>query len=183
MTESASQTAWHSPLTARLSAGAERKPSVSQAFLRGFLGLLFSLETPAEGLGCDNRGSGVAPACSKRVAFPPWDVGSALQRRLSYGVEVISLSQQFITVNLVAYFFFFFFSFQCIHRDLAARNVLVTENNVMKIADFGLARDINNIDYYKKTTNVSGRLSYLREQVFLSVIHFKTVALNLMGFL
>ncbi|MBN3326699.1 FGFR2 factor, partial [Atractosteus spatula] len=46
--------------------------------------------------------------------------------------------------------------FQCIHRDLAARNVLVTENNVMKIADFGLARDVHNIDYYKKTTN--GRL-------------------------
>ncbi|XP_075468187.1 fibroblast growth factor receptor 2 isoform X12 [Ascaphus truei] len=45
---------------------------------------------------------------------------------------------------------------KCIHRDLAARNVLVTESNVMKIADFGLARDVNNIDYYKKTTN--GRL-------------------------
>ncbi|XP_020345504.1 fibroblast growth factor receptor 1-A isoform X5 [Oncorhynchus kisutch] len=44
----------------------------------------------------------------------------------------------------------------CIHRDLAARNVLVTEDNVMKIADFGLARDIHHIDYYKKTTN--GRL-------------------------
>lgn len=44
---------------------------------------------------------------------------------------------------------------QCIHRDLAARNVLVTESNVMKIADFGLARDVHNIDYYKKTTNVS----------------------------
>lgn len=43
---------------------------------------------------------------------------------------------------------------QCIHRDLAARNVLVTEDNVMKIADFGLARDIHHIDYYKKTTNV-----------------------------
>uniref|UniRef100_A0AAY4E1A9 Fibroblast growth factor receptor n=1 Tax=Denticeps clupeoides TaxID=299321 RepID=A0AAY4E1A9_9TELE len=40
--------------------------------------------------------------------------------------------------------------------DLAARNVLVTESNVMKIADFGLARDVHNIDYYKKTTN--GRL-------------------------
>ena len=46
-------------------------------------------------------------------------------------------------------------SLQCIHRDLAARNVLVTEDNVMKIADFGLARDVHNIDYYKKTTNVS----------------------------
>ncbi|XP_044853305.1 fibroblast growth factor receptor 3-like [Mauremys mutica] len=45
---------------------------------------------------------------------------------------------------------------KCIHRDLAARNVLVTEDNVMKIADFGLARDIGNISCYKKTT--SGRL-------------------------
>ncbi|XP_067323038.1 fibroblast growth factor receptor 3 isoform X6 [Anolis sagrei] len=45
---------------------------------------------------------------------------------------------------------------KCIHRDLAARNVLVTEDSVMKIADFGLARDVHNIDYYKKTTN--GRL-------------------------
>nr|DBA23829.1 TPA: hypothetical protein GDO54_014707 [Pyxicephalus adspersus] len=45
---------------------------------------------------------------------------------------------------------------KCIHRDLAARNVLVTDNNIMKIADFGLARDVHHIDYYKKTTN--GRL-------------------------
>ncbi|KAM7156589.1 fibroblast growth factor receptor 3 isoform 10-T11 [Molossus nigricans] len=45
---------------------------------------------------------------------------------------------------------------KCIHRDLAARNVLVTEDSVMKIADFGLARDVHNLDYYKKTTN--GRL-------------------------
>lgn len=44
---------------------------------------------------------------------------------------------------------------QCIHRDLAARNVLVTEDNVMKIADFGLARDVRSLEYYKKTGDVS----------------------------
>ncbi|EDO49191.1 predicted protein, partial [Nematostella vectensis] len=45
---------------------------------------------------------------------------------------------------------------KCIHRDLAARNVLVSDNHVIKIADFGLARDIHDIDYYRKTTD--GRL-------------------------
>lgn len=44
---------------------------------------------------------------------------------------------------------------QCIHRDLAARNVLVAEDSVLKIADFGLTRNIPNNDYYKKTTDVS----------------------------
>lgn len=34
----------------------------------------------------------------------------------------------------------------------------MTEDNVMKIADFGLARGVHQIDYYKKTTNVSDGL-------------------------
>ena len=34
-----------------------------------------------------------------------------------------------------------------IYRDLAARNVLVGENNIVKIADFGLARLIKEDEY------------------------------------
>nr|BBD75251.1 fibroblast growth factor receptor-a [Parasteatoda tepidariorum] len=41
----------------------------------------------------------------------------------------------------------------CIHRDIAARNVLLTEDGIIKIVDFGLARDIQNNDYYRKTTS------------------------------
>lgn len=37
-----------------------------------------------------------------------------------------------------------------IHRDLAARNVLVGDNNIAKVADFGLARVIEDDEYNPK---------------------------------
>ena len=38
-------------------------------------------------------------------------------------------------------------SMNFVHRDLAARNVLVGEGNVVKVADFGLARLIEEDEY------------------------------------
>ncbi|XP_016429181.1 muscle, skeletal receptor tyrosine protein kinase-like isoform X2 [Sinocyclocheilus rhinocerous] len=40
-----------------------------------------------------------------------------------------------------------------VHRDLATRNCLVAENLVVKIADFGLSRNIYAADYYKAGEN------------------------------
>jgi serine/threonine protein kinase len=57
---------------------------------------------------------------------------------------------------LLARIYLICWTFQIIHRDLAARNVLVAENNVLKISDFGLSRDVHYNDYYRKKGN--GRL-------------------------
>ncbi|CAG0883496.1 unnamed protein product [Darwinula stevensoni] len=40
-----------------------------------------------------------------------------------------------------------------VHRDLACRNCLVDEGLIVKISDFGLARDIYTCDYYKVEGN------------------------------
>lgn len=43
-----------------------------------------------------------------------------------------------------------------VHRDLAARNVLVCEGGFVKVADFGLTRDVYESSVYKKLNG--GRL-------------------------
>ncbi|XP_022109080.1 fibroblast growth factor receptor 3-like [Acanthaster planci] len=44
----------------------------------------------------------------------------------------------------------FLSSQKCVHRDLAARNVLVSDDLVCKVSDFGLARDVMNIRIYQR---------------------------------
>jgi serine/threonine protein kinase len=39
---------------------------------------------------------------------------------------------------------------QIVHCDLAARNILIAEGFVLKIGDFGMARDVSEKEYYKK---------------------------------
>uniref|UniRef100_A0A663M213 receptor protein-tyrosine kinase n=1 Tax=Athene cunicularia TaxID=194338 RepID=A0A663M213_ATHCN len=99
---------------------------------------------------------------SKRSEFVPYKV-----RRL--GGTSLSLISKFISgpedlcknpltmEDLICYSFQvargmeFLASRKCIHRDLAARNILLSDNNVVKICDFGLARDIyKDPDYVRK---------------------------------
>ena len=42
-----------------------------------------------------------------------------------------------------------------LHRDLAARNVLVGDSlELVKLADFGMSREVNEKNYYRQTTRV-----------------------------
>ena len=45
-----------------------------------------------------------------------------------------------------------------IHRDLAARNCMVSKEKVVKIGDFGMAREIYHSDYYRKGTTSSFKI-------------------------
>ncbi len=55
-----------------------------------------------------------------------------------------------------------------VHGDLAARNVLLAEDNVVKICDFGLARNVYADPNYQKTSNVS----FAKKKPFFNMLTF-----------
>ncbi|XP_055355478.1 fibroblast growth factor receptor 2-like [Paramacrobiotus metropolitanus] len=62
----------------------------------------------------------------------------------------------------------FLVSKQIIHRDLAARNILVGLNRTMKIADFGLARNITNLQNYEQKSEDPVPFRWLALEVLLT---------------
>lgn len=56
-----------------------------------------------------------------------------------------------------------------IHRDLAARNVLVGDNNLAKVADFGLARLIEDDEYTPKSGKMVDTDSNEEKKFFNSI--------------
>uniref|UniRef100_A0A4W5NZ58 Protein kinase domain-containing protein n=1 Tax=Hucho hucho TaxID=62062 RepID=A0A4W5NZ58_9TELE len=91
------------------------------------------------------------------VSFPPLPFSLCLSLSVSLSLSPgVSKSPLFLE-DLISYSFQvsrgmeFLASRKCIHRDLAARNILLSENKVVKICDFGLARDLyKDPDYVRK---------------------------------
>uniref|UniRef100_A0A671NH63 receptor protein-tyrosine kinase n=1 Tax=Sinocyclocheilus anshuiensis TaxID=1608454 RepID=A0A671NH63_9TELE len=90
---------------------------------------------------------------SKRGEYSPYKkrMSRMLCRRESSDWDHLTMEDLISYSFQVAKGMEFLASRKCIHRDLAARNILLSENNVVKICDFGLARDVyKDPDYVRK---------------------------------
>ncbi|EGW02023.1 Muscle, skeletal receptor tyrosine protein kinase [Cricetulus griseus] len=78
---------------------------------------------------------------------------STKARMSSPGPPPLSCAEQLCIARQVAAGMAYLSERKFVHRDLATRNCLVGENMVVKIADFGLSRNIYSADYYKANEN------------------------------
>lgn len=56
-----------------------------------------------------------------------------------------------------------------VHRDLAARNVLVGEDSIVKVSDYGLSREISDTNYYTLRTGRALPIRWTAPEVLLTV--------------
>lgn len=76
--------------------------------------------------------------------------------RSNYGMDYKGPARSVCTSDLVCWSFQvargmdYLSSRKVLHGDLAARNILLAEDNIVKICDFGLARSMYKNDNYKK---------------------------------
>lgn len=68
-----------------------------------------------------------------------------------------------------------FLSLQVVHRDLAARNILMAAGGILKISDFGLARKLNEENFYSPSNGE------VRHNGFLS--NYLHQSLDILGFI
>ncbi|XP_022094079.1 probable LIM domain-containing serine/threonine-protein kinase DDB_G0286997 isoform X2 [Acanthaster planci] len=63
---------------------------------------------------------------------------------------------------------------EIVHRDLAARNILISEEEVCKVADFGFARDVFGIEYYRRAPDKAPIRWYGPESILDNVFSTKS---------
>ncbi|KOB75309.1 Tyrosine-protein kinase receptor torso, partial [Operophtera brumata] len=98
------------------------------------------------------------PAANRLVVNKMYDLQSMCDADLTSS-DLLSFCRQ------IAMGMEFLASNRLVHRDLAARNVLVTGDKTLKIADFGLSRDVYEENQYKQTGNEKMPLVFRRGPV------------------
>jgi serine/threonine protein kinase len=88
-------------------------------------------------------------------------------------VSLVFCPNNYIFITKYHLFLYLSTHLQLIHRDLAARNVLLADDNIVKICDFGLAKDVYKYDNYVKKNDGPLPIKWMaiesiRDKVFTS---------------